>query len=97
MINSNEIGKVSYFECQWNRNGNWRRPVSDPSLERLINWRMYKEYSGGLVAELCSHQIDFVNWALNDNPSKILMENQLFNLILFFEGSCRKDFPDRRA
>ena len=72
MINSNEIGKVSYFECQWNRNGNWRRPVPDPSLERLINWRMYKEYSGGLVAELCSHQIDFVNWALNDNPSKIM-------------------------
>ena len=72
MINSNKIGKVSYFECQWNRNGNWRRPVSDPSLERLINWRMYKEYSGGLVAELCSHQIDFVNWVLNDNPSKIM-------------------------
>ena len=72
MINSNEIGKVSYFDCQWNRNGNWRRPVLDPTLERLINWRMYKEYSGGLVAELCSHQIDFVNWVLNDNPSKIM-------------------------
>ncbi len=72
MIKSNEIGKIISFECQWNRNGDWRRPVPDPSLERLINWRMYKEYSGGLVAELCSHQIDFVNWVLNENPSKIM-------------------------
>ena len=72
MIKLNEIGKITSFECQWNRNGDWRRPVPDPSLERLINWRMYKEYSGGLVAELCSHQIDFVNWVLNDNPSKIM-------------------------
>ena len=72
MINSNEIGKITSFDCQWNRNGNWRRPVPDPSLERLINWRMYKEYSGGLVAELCSHHIDFVNWVVGENPKKIM-------------------------
>ena len=72
IINSGEIGKITSFDCQWNRNGNWRRPVSDPSLERLINWRMYKEYSGGLVAELCSHHIDFVNWVLGENPKAIM-------------------------
>ena len=72
IINSDEIGKITSFDCQWNRNGNWRRPVSDPSLERLINWRMYKEYSGGLVAELCSHHIDFVNWVLGENPKTIM-------------------------
>lgn len=32
---------------------------------------MYKEYSGGLMAELCSHQIDIVNWLLNTNPLKV--------------------------
>ncbi|OYX26640.1 MAG: dehydrogenase [Flavobacteriales bacterium 32-35-8] len=72
LIKSGEIGEIANFECQWNRNGNWRRSVSDPALERVINWRMYKEYSGGLVAELCSHQIDFVSWVLKENPKKIM-------------------------
>ncbi|WNH13539.1 Gfo/Idh/MocA family protein [Thalassobellus suaedae] len=72
LLKSGEIGQINSFECQWNRNGNWRRPVSDPSLERAINWRMYKEFSGGLVAELCSHQIDFVKWVLDENPKKIM-------------------------
>lgn len=72
LIKDGEIGKVISFECQWNRNGNWRRPVPDPALERAINWRMYREYSGGLTAELCSHQIDFVQWVLGENPKKIM-------------------------
>jgi len=70
-IKKGEIGKITAFECQWNRNGNWRRPVPKPELERAINWRMYREYSGGLVAELCSHQIDFVNWVLEAMPEKV--------------------------
>jgi len=72
LIKKGEIGKVTSFECQWNRNGDWRRNVPDPSLERAINWRMYREYSGGLTAELSSHQIDFVNWVLGENPNKIM-------------------------
>ncbi len=72
LIKNGEIGKVISFECQWNRNGDWRRKVSDPSLERAINWRMYREYSGGLTAELSSHQIDFVHWVLGENPNKIM-------------------------
>lgn len=72
LINQGKIGKVLAFDCQWNRNGNWRRSVPDPKLERMINWRMYREYSGGLLAELCSHQIDFVNWVLKDTPQKVM-------------------------
>ncbi len=72
LIKIGKIGKITAFECQWNRNGNWRRPVPTPELERAINWRMYREYSGGLVAELCSHQIDFVNWVLDATPDKIM-------------------------
>ncbi|MDZ7692804.1 MAG: Gfo/Idh/MocA family oxidoreductase [Balneolaceae bacterium] len=71
LVNSGNIGPVSYVECTWNRNGDWRRPVPDPSLERLINWRMYREYSQGLMAELCSHQIDIVNWVLGEIPEKV--------------------------
>ncbi|MGI9531657.1 Gfo/Idh/MocA family protein [Lutimonas sp.] len=72
LIKKGEIGKITSFECQWNRNGDWRRPVPDPSLERAVNWRMYREYSGGLTAELSSHQIDFVHWVLGENPAKIM-------------------------
>ena len=72
LIEQGEIGEVISFECQWNRQGDWRRPVPDPSLERAINWRMYREYSGGMAAELSSHQIDFVNWVLKENPKQIM-------------------------
>ncbi|WP_121810176.1 Gfo/Idh/MocA family protein [Mucilaginibacter kameinonensis] len=70
MINKGYLGKVTQVDCRWDRNGNWRRPVPDPSLERAINWRMYKEYSGGLMAELLSHQIDFINWVFDTHPQE---------------------------
>lgn len=71
IIHSGYLGHIQSIECQWNRNGNWRRPVPDPKWERMINWRMYREYSGGLAAELCSHQIDFCNWVAKEMPEKI--------------------------
>lgn len=71
MIKTGYLGKVSQIDCRWDRNGNWRRAVPEPSLERQINWRMYKEYSGGLAAELLSHQIDFINWAFETQPDEI--------------------------
>ncbi|SEA44864.1 Gfo/Idh/MocA family protein [Pedobacter hartonius] len=72
MISKGYLGKVSQVDCRWDRNANWRRPVPDASLERQINWRMYKEYSGGLIAELLSHQIDFINWAFDTHPSDFM-------------------------
>lgn len=72
LIKEGKVGKIQAFECQWNRNGNWRRPVPSPELERTINWRMYREYSGGLLAELCSHQLDFVNWVQEALPDKVM-------------------------
>ncbi|MDC0378541.1 Gfo/Idh/MocA family oxidoreductase [Flavobacteriaceae bacterium] len=71
MIQAGDIGQVIAINAQWNRNGNWRRHVPNPKLERQINWRMYREYSYGLTAELSSHQIDFCNWLLQDNPKKV--------------------------
>ncbi|WP_316738200.1 Gfo/Idh/MocA family oxidoreductase [Pedobacter aquatilis] len=71
MIKSGYLGDVSSVDCRWDRNGNWRRKVTDPKLERQINWRMYKEYSGGLAAELLSHQIDFINWAFETQPNVV--------------------------
>jgi predicted dehydrogenase len=71
-IRSGEIGRVTHVYGYWHRNYNWRRPVPDPSLERLINWRLYKEYSGGLLAELGSHQIDVANWIFDEVPTSVI-------------------------
>jgi len=72
IIESGEIGSISKVECQWNRNGDWRRPVPSPEYERAINWRMYREYSGGLTAELSSHQMDILQWMLDSPPKHIM-------------------------
>lgn len=70
-IQKGYLGKVTSIDARWDRNWNWRRPVHDPALERKINWRMYKDYSGGLVAELLSHQMDFIHWAFETSPSTL--------------------------
>ena len=71
-IRNGEIGRVTHVYGYWHRNYNWRRPVPDPSLERLINWRLYREFSGGLLAELGSHQIDVANWIFGEAPESVL-------------------------
>jgi predicted dehydrogenase len=71
-IREGEIGRVTHVYGYWHRNYNWRRPVPDPSLERLINWRLYREYSGGLLAELGSHQIDVANWIFGEGPTSVI-------------------------
>ncbi len=71
LIANGDIGQVTAVNCQWNRNGNWRRPVPDPKWERQVNWRMYREYSGGLVAELCSHQMGFCDWVVGSELEHI--------------------------
>jgi predicted dehydrogenase len=72
MIGKGYLGKVTQIDCRWDRNWNWRRPVPQGYTDRQINWRMYREYSGGLAAELLSHQIDFINWAFDTHPDEII-------------------------
>lgn len=71
MIKQGYLGKVTQIDCRWDRNDSWRRPVPEPGLERKINWRMYREYSGGLAAELLSHQLDFINWAFDTHADEV--------------------------
>ena len=71
MIRKGALGKVMFVRAQWHRNNNWRRPVRDKQFERLINWRMYRQYSGGLMAELASHQVDIANWAFGEEPLSV--------------------------
>ena len=72
-----EIGDVTHIMGYWNRNNNWRRPVADPSLERLINWRLYHQWSLGLISELGSHHIDIANWVFDSMPIAALASGSI--------------------
>jgi predicted dehydrogenase len=76
-VQQGEIGDVTHVMGYWNRNNSWRRPVPDPSLERLINWRLYHQWSLGLIAELGSHQMDIANWIFGSTPIAALASGSI--------------------
>ena len=71
-VHQGEIGEPTQVYAYYHRTDNWRREVPNPSLERLMNWRLYRESSGGLLEELGSHQIDVANWVFNEQPQDVL-------------------------
>ncbi len=71
MIRDGVIGRLVGMRCHWFRNADWRRPVPSPELERHINWRLYKEYSAGLMTELACHQIEVCNLAAGKIPQSV--------------------------
>lgn len=81
IINQGYLGKVSRIEATWDRNADWRRPLPQASIvpelrpeeiDRHINWRMYKAYSGGLNAELGSHQYNMIDNLLGAHPIRVM-------------------------
>ena len=72
MIHAGTFGEINAIRTFWYRNGDWRRPVPSANLERQINWRLYKEYSKGLMTELACHQLQIGSWALNKLPEKVM-------------------------
>jgi predicted dehydrogenase len=41
-------------------------------MEDQINWRLYRKYSGGLCAELMSHQVDVADWFFGARPVSVM-------------------------
>ena len=66
MVDGGVLGQVTHIRGQWHRNtfakDPWNKPVPADRTEKEVNWRKYKEFSGGLTAELGSHQIDVADW-----------------------------------
>lgn len=94
MCEDKRLGRVTYMEAQWHRNGDWRRPrprvvvnketgetaeyqltpaeqalITD--FDKLINWRVYEEYSAGLISELATHHIEVMNWLMGTPPARV--------------------------
>ena len=41
-------------------------------MDRLRNWRWYKKFAGGPIADLGSHQVDIFGWFLRSNPASVM-------------------------
>jgi predicted dehydrogenase len=90
LIKPGALGEVYHARLAWHRNGNWRRksdppsPGYDPSKwgyptwEHLLNWRLYKRYSRGLLAELGSHQVNVTNWFFGATPHAVAGTGGIF-------------------
>ena len=71
MIEKGLLGDVTHIHAQWHRNPGWVMKVpSGP--QNPANWRLYKDFSGGLTAELASHQIDVADWMFGSKPEYVI-------------------------
>ncbi len=61
--------------AQWHRNtfakDPWNKPLPKDRTDQEVNWRKYRDLSGGLTAELGSHQIDIADWMFGSVPEFI--------------------------
>ncbi len=65
IVDKGLIGDVTHIHAQWHRNPGWVMKGDASKVGKyLANWRMYREYSGGLAAEIASHQ-DRCAWPMN--------------------------------
>jgi predicted dehydrogenase len=76
MIDKGILGKVTNVQAQWHRNtfskDPWNKPVPAGTTDKAYNWRKYREFSGGLTAELGSHQIDVADWMFGVTPEFVV-------------------------
>ncbi|PYQ40951.1 MAG: hypothetical protein DMF77_17315 [Acidobacteria bacterium] len=78
------LGEVYHVRLMYHRNRSWRRDTKPPSADysparwgyptwdHLCNWRLYRKYSQGLVAELGGHQISTTSLFLGASPTAAL-------------------------
>src|SRR5215471_58213 len=64
LVDKGVLGNVTHIHAQWHRNPGW--------VMNGFNWRLYREYSGGLSAELASHQIDVADWIFGGSPEFVI-------------------------
>jgi predicted dehydrogenase len=70
-IRSGAIGTSVMARAQWHKKGTWRRASPNPEREKASNWRLDTAISTGLAGEIGIHQIDLMNWYLNELPERV--------------------------
>ncbi|MFH1746325.1 MAG: Gfo/Idh/MocA family oxidoreductase [Planctomycetota bacterium] len=85
------LGRITHCNGQWNRAQLFElgfpkgRELDDDTLKKygyasmdeFRNWRWYRKFSGGPMADLGSHQIDVFNWFLGTRPKTVLASGGL--------------------
>ena len=67
-IRSGALGKTLMARSQWHKKQSWHADSPSEERKKIINWRLDKATSTGLVGEIGIHQLDQARWFLNDNP-----------------------------
>jgi predicted dehydrogenase len=76
MVDKGILGDVHHIHAQWHRN-----MINTPSSlwtmkpggeSNINNWRVFRSMSGGLTAELTSHQVDVADWMFGSTPDFVM-------------------------
>src|SRR5262249_90055 len=76
MVDKGVLGRVHHIHAQWHRN-----MINKPSRlwtmkpggeSNIANWRVFRSMSGGLTAELTSHQVDVADWMFGSSPEFVM-------------------------
>ena len=76
MVDKGILGDVHHIHAQWHRN-----MINKPSSlwtmkpggeSNIANWRVYRSMSGGLTAELTTHQVDVSDWMFGASPEFVM-------------------------
>ncbi len=85
------LGRITHCFGQWNRpqlyelgypegeelDADTLKRYGYDSMDAFRNWRWYRRYSGGPMADLGSHQIDVFNWFLKTPPIGVMASGGL--------------------
>ncbi len=77
MVHSGDFGEISGIRTFWHRNNDWRRKVPADATDEQINWRLYRDFSKGIMTELACHQLQIGTWAMRQIPEKVMGHGSL--------------------
>lgn len=68
---SDSVRELVSMRGQACQKSTWKVPASDPSREKMLNWRLDKDVSLGLPGEWGSHQFDVFCWYRDKYPVSV--------------------------
>lgn len=71
-VRTGVLGTPLKGRSQFHKKMSWRVASASPERERLLNWRLDRATSIGLVGEFGVHHLDLANWFLNALPTGAL-------------------------
>ncbi len=70
-IRQGTIGKPVMARAQWFKKTSLRRTSASPEQEKLLNWRLDRSTSTGLIGEIGINQLDMVSFYMNSRPLSV--------------------------